>query len=60
MSNVKNCQSCKFHTEHICVNDKNIPVQKVNGDNWTWEECKKGWSLCVGVVKNMCGSYQPK
>jgi hypothetical protein len=45
----KNCQSCLHQASGF-------------SHNYLWQECTKGWGkpMMIGVVKNMCGMYQPK
>ena len=55
VTNGKACQNCNFHTEGVgAITD--------NGTIWKWQDCSKGWGKPspVGVLKNLCGTYQPK
>lgn len=51
----KNCQNCKFHST-------GIGAVTANGTKWMWQDCTKGWGkpTPIGVLKNLCGLYQPK
>lgn len=52
---MKNCQNCKFHSQ-------GIGAVTANGTKWMWQECSKNWGkpTPIGVLKNLCGLYQPK
>ena len=56
VDNKKTCQNCSFHTQ-------GVGAMAPNGKTpWIWQECSKGWGkpTPVGVLKNLCGAYQPK
>jgi hypothetical protein len=62
MATEKCCQTCKFHSTGNALDFDGNPIPKVNGEFWTWQDCTKGWGkpTPIGVLKNMCGLYQPK
>jgi hypothetical protein len=63
MATEKCCQTCKFHSTGNALDFDGNPIPKGNsGEFWTWQDCTKGWGkpTPIGVLKNMCGLYQPK
>jgi hypothetical protein len=62
MATEKSCQTCKFHSSGYALDFDGKPIPKVNSEFWKWQECTKGWGkpTPIGVLKNMCGLYQPK
>ena len=60
MATEKCCQTCKFYSSGNALDKNGNPIPKgKSGEFWTWQDCTKGWGKCVGVLKNMCGQYQP-
>ena len=62
MATEKCCQTCKFYSTGYALDFDGKPIPKVSGDFWRWNDCTKGWGkpTPIGVLKNMCGLYQPK